>query len=111
VRIIVGNQPPVVNLTTNPAPGQPFAFGQTVTYNVTVTDEAAFECSRVLVHYIVGHDTHGHPQSTTAGCSGTIQTTVPEGHDPGEITGVFVAEYTDPGGLVGSDQVVLSPTG
>jgi cytochrome c len=49
----------------------------------------------------------GHPQSTTAGCTGTIQTTVPEGHDPGDITVVFVAEYTDAGGLTGSDQVVL----
>jgi hypothetical protein len=36
---------------------------------------------------------------------------VPEGHAPGEITAVFVAEYTDPGCLMGSDQVVLRPTG
>jgi hypothetical protein len=36
---------------------------------------------------------------------------VPEGHEPGEITAVFVAEYTDPGGLIGSDQVVLRATG
>jgi PKD repeat protein len=111
VEITVGNQPPVVDLTTSPAPGQPFAFGQPVTYSVSVTDEAATECSRVQVHYIVGHNDHGHPISTTAGCTGTIQTTVPEGHEPGEITAVFVAEYTDPGGLTGSDQVVLRPTG
>jgi cytochrome c len=63
------------------------------------------------VHYLVGHDTHAHDQSTTAGCEGTIQTTVPTGHETGEIAGVFVAEYTDPGGLVGSDQVVLEPGG
>ena len=111
VEITVGNQPPVVDLTTTPAPGQPFAFGQTVSFNVSVSDEAATDCSRVQVFYIVGHDTHGHPQSTTAGCSGTIQTTVPQGHEPGEITAVFVAEYTDAGGLTGRDQVVLRQTG
>ena len=31
VVIIVGNQAPVVELTTSPAPGDPFQFGQTVT--------------------------------------------------------------------------------
>jgi cytochrome c len=111
VEITVGNQPPVVELTTTPAPGQPFAFGQTVTFNVNVTDEAAPDCSQVQVHFIVGHDDHGHPISTTAGCTGAITTIVPEGHDPGDITAVFVAEYTDPGGLIGDDQVVLRPTG
>ncbi len=107
VEITVGNQPPVVDLTTTPGPGQPFAFGQSVSFNVNVTDEAATDCSRVQVSYIVGHDTHGHPQSTTAGCTGTIQTSLPQGHAPGEITAVFVAEYTDAGGLTGRDQVVL----
>ena len=111
VKITVGNQPPVVDLTTTPAPGQPFAFGQTVSFNVVVNDEAATDCNRVQVFYIVGHDTHGHPQSTTAGGSGTIQTTVPQGHEPGEITAVFVAEYTDAGDLTGRDQVVLRQTG
>jgi cytochrome c len=113
VEITVGNQPPVVDLTTSPAPGQPFTFGQTVTYSVNVTDEAAIDCSRVQVHFIVGHDEHGHPQSTTAGCTGTIQTTVPTGHDPAvdNVTAVFVAEYTDAGGLTGRDQVVLRQTG
>jgi len=111
VTITVGNQPPVVDLQTTPAPGQPFTQGQTVDYTVNITDEAATDCSKVQVTYIVGHNDHGHPQSTTTGCSGTIQTTVPTGHEPGEITAVFVAQYTDPGGLVGSDQVVLRQTG
>jgi cytochrome c len=65
------------------------------------------------VHYVVGHETHGHPQTISVGCSGTIETTPVEGHDPRtqNITAVFVAEYTDSGGLMGSDQVVLRPTG
>jgi cytochrome c len=111
VEITVGNQPPVVELTTTPGPDDPFTFGQSVTFNVNVTDEAPVDCSQVEVHFIVGHDDHGHPISTTAGCTGTITTIVPEGHEPDEITGVLVAEYTDPGGLIGDDQVVLEPTG
>jgi glucose/arabinose dehydrogenase/PKD repeat protein len=112
VDIFVGNQPPTVDLVTTPAPGQPFHFGDTVQFQVNVTDEAAVDCSRVTVTYILGHDTHGHPLSTTAGCSGSIVTSA-SGHDPtvDNITAVFVAEYTDPGGLTGSDQVVLRQTG
>jgi cytochrome c len=112
VDIFVGNQPPTVDLVTTPAPGQPFHFGDTVQFQVNVTDEASVDCSRVTVTYILGHDTHGHPLSTTAGCSGSIVTSA-SGHDPtvDNITAVFVAEYTDPGGLTGSDQVVLRQTG
>jgi cytochrome c len=112
VDIFVGNQAPVVDFVT-PVSGQPFAFGDAVQFEVSVTDEDPVDCSRVQVHYIVGHDTHGHAQTTAAGCSGTIQTTPVEGHDPTieNVTGVFVAEFTDPGGLTGSDQVVLRPTG
>jgi cytochrome c len=106
VRVFVGNQEPDVEFV-RPVANQPFRFGDAVQFEVAVADEAAVDCSRVQVHYILGHDTHGHPQSTTAGCTGTIQTTA-AGHDPAEnITAVFVAEYTDPGGLTGTDQVVL----
>ena len=113
VRIAVGNQAPVVNLTTSPGPGQPFAFGDTVAFEVTVTDEAPVDCSAVRVEYLVGHDTHAHPISTATGCSGSIHTALPGGHDPATdlVTAVFVATYTDPGGLSGRDQVVLRQTG
>jgi cytochrome c len=110
VEILVGNQPPEVEFVT-PTGEEPFAFGDLVDYEVSVTDEAEVDCDQVLVNYIVGHDDHGHPQSTTAGCTGSIQTTVIQGHEPGEITAVFVAEYTDPQGLEGSAQVVLEPSG
>jgi len=67
VQIIVGNTAPVVELTTSPAPGEPFAFGDTVTYQVTVTDpeDGQIDCAGVSVTYILGHDQHGHPLSTT----------------------------------------------
>ena len=71
----------------------------------------------VTVTYVLGHDEHGHPQTTASGCTGAIETTVPSGHDPADddLNAVFVAEYADAGGdglpsLTGTDEVVLSPS-
>ena len=115
VEIIVG-QRPVVQFVT-PTAGDAFTFGQAVQYEVQVTDDQPVDCNRVQVTYILGHDTHGHPQTTAFGCTGTIQTTVPSGHNPAtdDLNGVFVASYTDEGSgnlppLTGSDEVVLEPT-
>ncbi|WP_205800531.1 hypothetical protein [Micromonospora thermarum] len=97
--------------------GQAFAFGDVVEFEVRVTDDLPVDCARVSVTYVLGHDDHGHPQTTANGCTGSIQTTLPSGHDPehDNLTGVFVASYTDAGGdglptLTGRDQVVLVPT-
>ncbi|RBM14369.1 PQQ-dependent sugar dehydrogenase [Streptomyces sp. PT12] len=116
VKIVVGNEVPVVEFVT-PSDGDEFAFGDTIPFEVSVTDDQEVDCSRVTVTYIVGHDTHGHPQTSASGCTGTIGTTVPGGHDPGEdnLRGVFNASYTDPGvdglpPLTGSAEVVLTPT-
>ena len=116
VDIVVGNQAPTVALVA-PVPGQPFQFGDTVEFEVSVADDQPVDCDAVTVTYVLGHDDHGHPQTTASGCAGSIETTVPSGHDPveDELTAVFVAEYTDPGGeglppLSGSDEVVLEPT-
>jgi cytochrome c len=116
VEILVGNTPPVVEFV-RPVEGQPFRFGDAVQFEVQVTDDQPVDCSRVQVTYILGHDTHGHPQTTAFGCTGTIQTTEPAGHDPAvdDLSGVFVAQYTDQPGddlpaLSGEDEVVLEPT-
>ena len=116
VEILVGNLPPAVELLA-PQEGDTFAFGDSVQFEVSVTDDQPVDCSRVQVTYILGHDTHGHPQTTAFGCSGTIQTTLPQGHDPDvdDLSGVFVAEYTDEPGdglpeLTGEDEVVLEPS-
>ncbi|WP_247672878.1 PQQ-dependent sugar dehydrogenase [Micromonospora sp. C51] len=116
VRVVVGNAVPVVELVA-PVEGQPFAFGDTIQYEVRVTDDQPVDCARVSVTYILGHDDHGHPQTTANGCTGSILTTVPSGHDPAtdNLSAVFVASYTDPGDdglppLTGTDQVVLVPS-
>ena len=116
VEIQVGNDAPVVTFLT-PQDGDTFAFGDAVAFDVQVVDDQPVDCDRVEVSYVLGHDQHGHPQSTAVGCTGTLQTTVPSGHTPGEdnLTGVFVATYTDPGTdtvgpLTGSAEVVLQPT-
>ena len=114
VRIAIGNQAPVVNLTvvsTTP----PFNFGDTVHFTVQVTDDQPVDCARVSVAYILGHDQHGHPQTSTAGCEGDIAVPIDAGHaGAANLAAVFVATYTDnPGGgeepQQGSDEVVLRP--
>jgi cytochrome c len=116
VVIIIGNTAPVVELTTSPAPGEPFQFGQQVTYTVTVTDDSPVDCSTVTVGYILGHEEHGHPLSSSAGCTGTTTTVVDSGHaGASNLSAVFVASYTDTPEdpnvppLTGSDEVVLVP--
>ena len=115
VRIVVGNAVPVVTLTAEPEGGT-FQFGDTVTFTVTVEDDTPINCANVTVTYILGHDEHGHPLTSTTGCSGTIQTFLDTGHaGASNLRGVFSATYTDtPGGglppLSGSDEVVLTPT-
>jgi PKD repeat protein len=113
-RVTVGNQAPKVSLSvvsTTP----PFNFGDSVTYKVTVTDDQPVDCARVSVAYILGHETHGHPQTSTAGCEGTISVPVDEGHaGASNLSAVFVAQYTDnPGGgetpQQGSAEVRLVP--
>lgn len=116
VQIVVGNEAPVVTFIT-PQDGDEFAFGDTIAFEVEVEDDQEVDCSRMTVTYILGHDSHGHPQTSATGCSGTIRTTDPEGHDPenDNLFGVFNATYTDPGDddlppLTGSAEVILTPT-
>ncbi len=114
VRIVIGNQAPVVNLTVV-SNSPPFDFSDSVHYTVTITDDQAVDCSRVSVQSILGHDAHGHPQTTAAGCEGDFgPLAVDAAHQGANISAVFVATYTDvPGGgetpQQGSDEVVLRP--
>ena len=114
VRVTVGNTAPRVALavvSTSP----PFNFGDTVNFTVTVTDDQPVDCSRVSVAYILGHETHGHPQTSTTGCTGQISVPIDTAHaGAANISAVFVATYTDnPGGgetpQQGSAEVRLVP--
>jgi PKD repeat protein len=117
VPVLVGNQPPVLTMKTTPGPETPFAFGGTVSYQVTVTDDQPVDCSKVTVSYVLGHEQHGHPQSSAAGCTGSFATPVDTGHaGASNLSAVFGASYTDPGGdgqpgLTGTVQVRLEPPG
>ncbi|MDG4825552.1 PQQ-dependent sugar dehydrogenase [Asanoa sp. WMMD1127] len=108
-QFVVGPRAPEVTLT-QPQEGQAFEFGDTVSFQVDVLDNEPVNCANVTVNYILGHDEHGHPITSATGCSGTITTSAP-GHGPGDdLAAVFVATYTDSDGLVGTDQVVLTPS-
>ncbi|MEU0836502.1 ThuA domain-containing protein [Streptomyces sp. NPDC005969] len=116
VHVTVGNTAPTVKLEL-PGDGQLFSFGDKVPFKVTVTDpeDGTIDCSKVEVRFVLGHDSHGHPITTTNGCTGTISTQVDGGHDPNaNIFGVIDASYTDGGGggqaaLSGHAQSQLQP--
>ena len=108
----VGTLAPQVSFVT-PTEDQPFAFGDTVNFQVNVVDDAPVDCARVTVTYILGHAEHGHPLSTASGCTGSITTFVDPGHaGADDLSAVFVASYTDTGTppQTGTATVVLTPT-
>ncbi|WP_405571754.1 PQQ-dependent sugar dehydrogenase [Streptomyces phaeochromogenes] len=117
VQITVGNTAPTVKLDL-PADGSIYDFGDAIPFKVTVTDpeDGTIDCSKVKVTFIVGHDSHGHPQTSTTGCTGTLQTLADGEHDPNaNIFGVIDAEYTDKGAggqpaLTSHDQHVVQPS-
>ncbi|WP_190849829.1 PQQ-dependent sugar dehydrogenase [Streptomyces aurantiacus] len=99
VQVTVGNTAPTVRLDL-PVDGSIHDFGSAIPFKVTVTDpeDGTIDCSKVKVTFIVGHDSHGHPQTSTTGCEGTLQTLADGEHDPNaNIFGVVDAEYTDKG--------------
>ncbi|MFJ6852569.1 PQQ-dependent sugar dehydrogenase [Streptomyces sp. NPDC091271] len=99
VGVTVGNTAPGVTLEL-PADGTIVDAGAAVPFKVTVTDpeDGTIDCSKVKVTFIIGHDSHGHPQTSANGCSGTLQTIADGEHDPNaNIFGVWDAEYTDKG--------------
>ncbi|MEG8279704.1 PQQ-dependent sugar dehydrogenase [Streptomyces sp. AHA2] len=117
VQITVGNTAPTVRLDL-PADGSIHDFGAAIPFKVTVTDpeDGTIDCTKVKVTFIVGHDSHGHPQTSATGCSGTLHTLADGEHDPNaNIFGVIDAEYTDKGAngqpaLTTHDQHVTQPS-
>ncbi|GIF75023.1 ThuA domain-containing protein [Asanoa siamensis] len=98
--IVVGNTAPTVRVTT-PIAGTLFNWGDSIPYTVEVTDpeDGPIDCSRVVVTFVLGHDTHGHPDGSTTGCTGTVQSPADGAdHAGGYLFGAVSASYTDLGG-------------
>ncbi|GGO18454.1 PQQ-dependent sugar dehydrogenase [Micromonospora parathelypteridis] len=109
--VTVGNTAPTVTLTS-PADGQLFTFGDTVPYQISVSDpqDGTINCSRVSLTYALGHDSHAHQITSKTGCSGTITVPTDGEHDSAaNIYGVFDAAYTDNGGLTTHSIKTLQP--
>ncbi|MFJ6697612.1 PQQ-dependent sugar dehydrogenase [Streptomyces sp. NPDC091272] len=117
VLVTVGNTAPTVKLEL-PVDGRVIDPGAAVPFKVTVTDpeDGTVDCSKVKVTFIIGHDSHGHPQTSATGCSGTVQTIADGEHDPNaNIFGVWDAEYTDKGAngqpaLTSHDENISQPS-
>jgi PKD repeat protein/glucose/arabinose dehydrogenase len=99
--ITAGNTAPTVTITV-PVDGGTFAFGENIPFTVTVTDpqDGAINCSRVQVTFILGHDTHGHAEASTTGCTGVLPTEAADVSHGGNVFGVISASYTDLGGAL-----------
>ncbi|MEU8272090.1 carbohydrate-binding protein [Sphaerisporangium sp. NPDC049002] len=111
VIVSVGNTAPTVTLT-QPVDGQLFSFGDTVPFQVTVSDpeDGTIDCGKVTVTYSLGHDSHAHQITSKTGCSGSIAVPVDGEHDAAaNIFGVFTASYTDKGGLTSTSTRTLQP--
>ncbi|MFJ5788034.1 ThuA domain-containing protein [Streptomyces hydrogenans] len=110
VPIVVGNTRPKVTFAS-PADGRVIDYGDTLSYQVSVTDpeDGTVDCSKVVVTAALGHDSHSHDTGQYTGCSGTI-TTSASGHDATANTYlVLSADYTDNGGLKGTTSATLQP--
>ncbi|MEV8419132.1 carbohydrate-binding protein, partial [Streptomyces niveus] len=109
--VTAGNTAPTVTLQT-PKDGQLFSFGDTVPFQVTVSDpeDGTIDCSKVKVTYLLGHDEHRHQITQATGCSGNLSVPADGEHDSAaNIYGVFDAEYTDGAGLTTHSARILQP--
>ena len=97
--ITVGNTSPTV-VVEAPLDGGTFSFGDKIQYKVTVTDpeDPSINCNDVQVTFVLGHDTHGHAEAGTTGCTGFLQTDAGDVAHGGNVFGVISASYTDKGG-------------
>ena len=100
--ITVGNTAPTVTINV-PVDGGTFAFGDNIPYTVTVTDpeDGPISCSRITTTFVLGHDTHGHAQASSPGCSGVLPTDADDVSHGGNVFGVISAVYEDNGGVGG----------
>ena len=117
VPITVGNTRPEVRFELPPT-GAFFDFGDTISWNVSVTDaeDTQIDDANVVIQPALGHDEHAHPAEPLHGRTGSVVAALGGGHS--EDMNVFYAidgRYTDNGGaggippLTGSDTTLLFP--
>ena len=68
--ITVGNTAPTVTVHA-PLDGGLFSFGDEIAFRVSVTDpeDPSIDCNDITVHYVLGHDEHGHELQSRNGCT------------------------------------------
>ena len=121
VPITVGNSRPEVTIVI-PENGQVAAFGDTIPYEITVTDaedgsttDGTIDCADVTLNISLGHDEHAHELDEQMGCEGTFETLSASGHgEEANVFPVIEAVYTDEGSgatgtLTGRDEAILQP--
>ncbi|MDT0265330.1 ThuA domain-containing protein [Streptomyces sp. DSM 44915] len=115
VSIVAGNNAPEITVTA-PLDGGFFEFGDTIAYEVSVTDEedGEIDCQQVVVQPALGHDEHSHGHDLHYGCSGSFPLHGDEGHIGANIFGTITVTYTDGGNgaappLTTQEVLVLQP--
>lgn len=113
IDITAGNTAPSIELVL-PKDGGFFEFGDSVKYEVVVTDaeDGEIDCQDVVVQPGLGHDQHSHDYEQYNGCSGTLSLPGDTGHSGANIFGTIKATYTDKGNgaagaLTSVDGIVL----
>ncbi|MDT0344817.1 ThuA domain-containing protein [Streptomyces litchfieldiae] len=113
--ITAGNSAPVIEAEA-PLNGGFFEFGDTIRYEVAVTDPDGGEvdCQDVVVQPGLGHDEHSHGYELYYGCSGAFPLPGDEGHTGANVFGTVTVTYTDQGNgdappLTSQEVLVLQP--
>ncbi|MGX7829708.1 ThuA domain-containing protein [Actinokineospora sp. 24-640] len=103
VEIVAGNTAPTITVRA-PVNGGVFDWGDSIRYEVTVTDpeDGTVDCARVVTQPAIGHDEHAHPYGQYHGCSGSFPIPGDAGHSGEHIFGVVTVTYTDKGGPGGA---------
>ncbi|MFR9722361.1 ThuA domain-containing protein [Streptomyces sp. MS19] len=113
--ITAGNTAPEIEVAA-PVDGGFFEFGDTIAYDVSVTDaeDGQVDCDDVVVQPALGHDEHAHGYEQYHGCSGVFPLPGDEGHTGANIFGTVTVTYTDRGNgdappLTTQEVIVLQP--
>ena len=117
ITIYAGNNKATFTFNSPPR-GAFIGWNDDISYDITVTDEedgstanASIDCNDVNVVPALGHLNHFHDNLTVTGCPQTINLNA-EGHNidgDADIFFVVGTNYTDEGGLVSFDQLILHP--